>query len=124
DVSGVGISFGADRIYDVMVGLNLFPENLTAATKIVFVNLGEKEALASLALVNQLRQRGISAELYPDSAKMKKQMEYANRRQIPYVVIIGSNELEQGVATVKNMATGEQETLHIATFAEEISSKF
>ena len=124
DVSGVGISFGADRIYDVMVGLNLFPENLTAATKIVFVNLGEKEALASLALVNQLRQRGISAELYPDSAKMKKQMEYANRRQIPYVVIIGSNELEQGVATVKNMATGEQETLHIATFAEEVSSKF
>ena len=124
DVSGVGISFGADRIYDVMVGLNLFPENLTAATKIVFVNLGEKEALASLALVNQLRQRGISAELYPDSAKMKKQMEYANRRQIPYVVIIGSNELEQGVATVKNMATGEQETLPIATFAEVISSKF
>ena len=124
DVSGVGISFGADRIYDVMVGLNLFPENLTAATKIVFVNLGEKEALASLALVNQLRQRGISAELYPDSAKMKKQMEYANRRQIPYVVIIGSNELEQGVATVKNMATGEQETLPIATFAEMISSKF
>ena len=123
-MSGVGISFGADRIYDVMVGLNLFPENLTAATKIVFVNLGEKEALASLALVNQLRQRGISAELYPDSAKMKKQMEYANRRQIPYVVIIGSNELEQGVATVKNMATGEQETLPIATFAEVMSSKF
>ncbi len=124
DVSGVGISFGADRIYDVMVGLNLFPENLTVATKIVFVNLGEKEALASLALVNQLRQRGISAELYPDSAKMKKQMEYANRRQIPYVVIIGSNELEQGVATVKNMATGEQVTLPIATFAEEVCSKF
>jgi histidyl-tRNA synthetase len=120
DVSGVGISFGADRIYDVMVGLNLFPENLTAATKVVFVNLGEKEAIASLALVNQLRHLGVSAELYPDSAKMKKQMEYANRRQIPFVVIIGSNELEQGVATLKNMATGEQQTLPIATFADAV----
>ena len=120
DVSGVGISFGADRIYDVMVGLNLFPENLTAATKVVFVNLGEKEAIASLALVNQLRHLGVSAELYPDSAKMKKQMEYANRREIPFVVIIGSNELEQGVATLKNMATGEQQTLPIATFADAV----
>ena len=120
DVSGVGISFGADRIYDVMVGLNLFPENLTAATKVVFVNLGEKEAIASLALVNQLRHLGVSAELYPDSAKMKKQMEYANRRQIPFVVIIGSNELEQGVATLKNMATGEQQTLPIATLVDAV----
>jgi tetratricopeptide (TPR) repeat protein len=86
----------------------------------IYTNLGEKEAIASLALVNQLRHLGVSAELYPDSAKMKKQMEYANRRQIPFVVIIGSNELEQGVATLKNMATGEQQTLPIATFADAV----
>ena len=124
DVSGVGISFGADRIYDVMVGLDLFPAEIGCSTKVLFVNLGQAEAMASLCAVNTLRGAGISAELYPDSAKMKKQMEYANRRAIPYVAIIGSNELEQGVATVKNMATGEQETLPIATFAEVISSKF
>ena len=108
DVSGVGISFGADRIYDVMVGLDLFPADVTCLTKVLFVNLGEAEALASLGAAKLLRDNGISTEVYPDSAKMKKQMEYANRRQIPYVVIIGSNELAEGKATVKNMTTGEQ----------------
>ena len=121
DVSGVGISFGADRIYDVMVGLDLFPAEIGCSTKVLFVNLGEAESLASLCAVNTLRGVGISAELYPDSAKMKKQMEYANRRQIPYVAIIGSNELEQGVVTLKNMNTGEQNTVAVAQLAEYIA---
>ena len=121
DVSGVGISFGADRIYDVMVGLELFPAELNCSTKVLFVNLGEAEALASLCAVNTLRAEGISAEIYPDAAKMKKQMEYANRRGIPYVVIIGSNELEQGVATVKNMTTGEQSTVALQQIASCIA---
>ena len=115
DVSGVGISFGADRIYDVMVGLDLFPADVTCLTKVLFVNLGEAEGLASLRCAKALREVGIATEVYPDSAKMKKQMEYANRRQIPYVVIIGSNELAEGKATVKNMTTGEQ---NLVTFEE------
>ena len=118
DVSGVGISFGADRIYDVMVGLDLFPADVTCLTKVLFVNLGEAEGLASLRCAKALRDNGIATEVYPDSAKMKKQMEYANRRQIPYVVIIGSNELSEGKATVKNMTTGEQ---NLVAF-EEISN--
>ena len=121
DVSGVGISFGADRIYDVMVGLDLFPAEIGCSTKVLFVNLGDSEAAASLCAVNKLRGAGISAEIYPDSAKMKKQMEYANRRQIPYVAIIGSNELEQGVVTLKNMTTGEQNTVAIADIVSHIA---
>ena len=108
DVSGVGISFGADRIYDVMTGLELFPESVDCSTQVLFVNLGEAEQMQSLQIMAQLRADGIAAEIYPEAAKMKKQMEYANRRAIPYVVIIGSQELEQGVATVKNMRSGEQ----------------
>ncbi len=118
DVSGVGISFGADRIYDVMVGLDLFPAEIGRSTKVLFVNLGEAEAMASLVAVNKLRDAGVSAELYPDSAKMKKQMESANRRGIPYVAIIGSNELEQGVVTLKNMVTGEQQTVSTDSLVE------
>ncbi len=110
-MSGVGISFGADRIYDVMLGLNLFPEELSCSTKVLFVNLGEAEQVASLRIIGQLRDKGVAAEIYPDAGKMKKQMEYANRRGIPYVVIIGSEELEQSVATLKNMITGEQQKL-------------
>ena len=109
DVSGVGISFGADRIYDVMTGLELFPESVDCSTQVLFTNFGEAEQMASLRIIADLRKAGIAAEIYPESAKMKKQMEYANRRAIPYVVIIGSQELEQGVATVKNMRTGEQQ---------------
>ena len=121
DVSGVGISFGADRIYDVMVGLDLFPAEIGCSTKVLFVNLGDAEATASLCAVNALRGAGISAEIYPDSAKMKKQMEYANRRAIPYVAIIGSNELEQGVVTLKNMNTGEQNTVAISDIVSHIA---
>jgi histidyl-tRNA synthetase len=101
-----------------MVGLNLFPTEVSCVAKVLFINLGEAEALASLRCAKALRDKGIATEVYPDSAKMKKQMEYANRRDIPYVVIIGSNELAEGKATVKNMTTGEQ---NLVTF-EEIAS--
>jgi histidyl-tRNA synthetase len=110
-MSGVGISFGADRIYDVMLGLNLFPAELACSTKVLFANLGEAEQAASMSLVSKLRDKGVATEIYPDMGKMKKQMEYANRRGIPYVVIIGSNELERGVVTLKNMQSGEQQEL-------------
>ena len=118
NTSGVGISFGADRIYDVMVGLDLFPEEVNFTTKVLFVNLGEDEKLASLRIIKSLRDAGVAAEIYPESAKMKKQMEYANRRMIPYVVIIGSNELSEGKATVKNMRSGEQQTVAFDAVAE------
>ena len=114
NVSGVGISFGADRIYDVMLGLELFPEELNSSTRAIFINLGEEEQAASLALLRELRSAGIPTEIYPESAKMKKQMEYANRRQIPFVVIIGSDELAAREATVKNMLTGEQQRVAFA----------
>ena len=118
-MSGVGISFGADRIYDVMLGLNLFPEELACSTKVLFVNLGAAEEQCSMRLVAKLRDRGVASEIYPEAAKMKKQMEYANRRGIPYVVIIGSNELERGVATVKDMRSGEQSEM---TFEELVAT--
>ncbi|MFR9621078.1 MAG: histidine--tRNA ligase [Rikenellaceae bacterium] len=108
NVSGVGISFGADRIYDVMVGLDLFPREVNVSTEVIFTNLGEAEQLAAMRLIKGLRDAGIAAEIYPDNSKMKKQMEYANKRGIPQVVIIGSNELERGCATIKNMVSGEQ----------------
>ena len=108
DTSGVGISFGADRIYDVMTGLNLFPEEVDFSTKVLFVNLGEQERMAAMRIMRIFFNDTAATEIYPEPAKMKKQMEYANRRSIPYVVIIGSNELQNGQATVKNMRTGEQ----------------
>ena len=119
-MSGVGISFGADRIYDVMLGLNLFPEELACSTKVLFVNLGSEEQLAAMQLIAQLRDNGIAAEIYPEVSKMKKQMEYANRRNIPYVVIIGSNELERHVVTLKDMRSGEQREVSF----DELSSIF
>ncbi len=118
NVSGVGISFGADRIYDVMVGLELFPEGINVSTKVIFTNLGEAEQLASLKLMKELRNKGIACELYPDGGKMKKQMEYANKRGIPYVVIIGSQELETQCATVKNMQLGEQSSVPFSELAQ------
>lgn len=109
DTSGVGISFGADRIYDVMAGLDLFPAAAAAAAGILFLNFGERESLAALKVMKELRDAGIPCELYPDSVKMKKQMEYANRRGIPFVGIIGSEELAAGKVTLKNMTEGTQE---------------
>jgi histidyl-tRNA synthetase len=117
-MSGVGISFGADRIYDVMLGLNLFPEELACSTKVLFINLGEKEAEASMRIMGKLRDKGVAAEIYPESSKMKKQMEYANRRNIPYVVIIGSEELNEGIATVKDMRSGEQQKVSFDTIVD------
>ena len=118
DVSGVGISFGADRIYDVMVGLNLFPSEVDFATKALFVNLGTEEETGALTALRAVRNAGISAEIYPDAGKMKKQMEYANRRNIPYVVIIGGNEIAEGRATVKDMRSGEQSSVPLDNIAQ------
>ena len=108
NMSGVGISFGADRIYDVMTGLSLFPEEVNFSTRVFFTNLGQEEQAAALGLLRELRDAGVAAEIYPDCGKMKKQMEYANRRSIPYVAIVGSQELEAKAATVKDMRSGEQ----------------
>ena len=109
DVSGVGISFGLDRIYLVLQELNLFPVTVAPLTKALFINFGEIEALYCLKTVNALRKEGMVAELYPDSAKMKKQMSYANKREIPFVVLAGTTEVENKTFTVKNMKTGTQE---------------
>lgn len=110
-VSGVGISFGADRIFDVMTQLELFPEDATAASKVFFVNFGEKEEAYLLPVVAKLRAKGIACEIYPEADKMKKQMNYANRKNIPFVVLAGENEIEAQKLTFKNMATGEQQLL-------------
>ena len=111
DVSGVGISFGADRIYDVLEGANLFPEFTSDSTQVFFVNFGEKEAAYCLGLVKQLREAGINTELYPDNAKMKKQMTYAHNNGIQFVAMVGTDEMESGKIGVKNMASGEQSSL-------------
>ncbi len=119
-VSGVGISFGADRIFDVLNTLNLYPADTCATTKVIFMNFGETEAKQSLKYVMQLRKAGISAELYPESSKMKKQMTYANGKNIPYVAMVGETELIEGKLTLKNMSTGEQEMLDIDSVIEKI----
>jgi len=112
-VSGVGISFGADRIYDVLVQLNQFPASAASSTKVLFVNFGAKEEQFCLPLVNQLRNNNISAELFPESAKMKKQMGYADAKQIPFVVIVGENEMAENKVSVKDMKTGEQVKIEV-----------
>jgi histidyl-tRNA synthetase len=110
-MSGVGISFGADRIYDVLNQLDLYPKEAVNGTQLLFVNFGEKEAAYCLPVLSAARDAGIRAELYPDSAKMKKQMSYANDKNIPFVAIVGENEMNEGKLTLKNMATGEQSLL-------------
>ena len=111
NMSGVGISFGADRIYDVMTGLNLFPAEANGTTKVLLLNFGGVEERAALKLTTSLREADIACEIYPENAKMKKQMEYANRRGVPYVAILGSDELAAGTVTVKNMGSGEQQSI-------------
>ena len=108
-VSGVGISFGADRIYDVLNQLDLYPKEASDSTKVLFVNFGEKEADYILPILAKVRAEGIRAEIYPDSAKMKKQMSYANNKQIPFVAIAGENEMNEGKVMLKNMQTGTQD---------------
>ena len=120
DVSGVGISFGADRIYDVLNQLNLFPENSTHSTDVLFVNFGEREEAHILPILAQLRSKGICAELYPEAAKMKKQMTYADNNRIPFVALVGENEMKEGKITLKNMQSGEQELVTV----EEVVERF
>ena len=108
-LSGVGISFGVDRIYDVLNALDLYPKDSLNTTQVLFINFGEKETAYCLPIINKVREEGIRAEIYPDSAKMKKQMSYANAKQIPFVVLAGDNEIAAGKVTLKNMETGEQQ---------------
>ena len=110
-LSGVGISFGADRIYDVLNQLELYPADTDTGVELLFINFGAAEAARCLELARNARAAGISTEVYPDAAKMKKQMAYANARHIPFVALIGENELQQGLVTLKNMTTGEQSQL-------------
>ncbi len=119
-VSGVGISFGADRIYDVLNQLDLYPENAVSGTKILFLNFGAQESAFCISAIAKLRAKGVSAEIYPDSVKMKKQMSYANALNIPYVAIVGSDELASGKVTLKDMVTGTQEQLDVDTLIERI----
>ena len=107
-LSGVGISFGADRIYDVLGALDLYPKEAVNSTQVLFINFGEQETAYCLPIVGKLRQAGIRTEIFPDKAKMKKQMSYANAKNIPLVVLAGENEMAQGKVTLKNMESGEQ----------------
>ena len=107
-VSGVGISFGADRIFDVLNQLELYPKEAVNGTELLFINFGEKEAAFSMGILSKVRAAGIRAEIFPDAAKMKKQMSYANTKNIPFVAIVGENEMNEGKAMLKNMETGEQ----------------
>lgn len=120
-LSGVGISFGADRIYDVLNTLDLYPQEAVDATRILFINFGEKEADYCLPIIQQVRTAGLSAEIYPDSAKMKKQMSYANAKQIPFVALAGDDEMQSGKITLKNMTTGEQTLLTPQQLIESIT---
>ena len=119
-ISGVGISFGADRIYDVLNTLDLYPRESVEQTQILFINFGEEEVDYCLPISTQLRTNGVFTEVFPDNTKMKKQMNYANAKQIPFVVIAGENEIKEGKLTLKNMLTGEQSLLT----KEELIAKF
>jgi len=121
DVSGVGISFGADRIYDVLTQTEKFPVYEKEQTKLMFVNFGEKESLYILPLLKKVREAGINAELYSKTAKMKKQFSYANQKAIPYVAIVGEEEIKNNTIQLKNMETGEQENLNIDLLISKIS---
>lgn len=120
DVSGVGISFGLDRIYLVMEELALFPLAVNQNVRVMFINFGETESLYALKAIKKLRDAGIAAELYPDASKMKKQMNYANKREIPFVVLAGPEEINNNLFTVKNMKSGTQEKVDIQTLGETV----
>ena len=122
NLSGVGISFGADRIYDLMLDKGLFPDSLAATTKVMFVNFGEAEAAWCMKALRKIRSSaGINAELYPDKAKMKKQMKYADDKQIPFVVLVGDREIESGLLAVKEMASGNQENITLEQLIEKLA---
>jgi histidyl-tRNA synthetase len=120
DVSGVGISFGADRLYDVLAELNKFPENLEHTSTVLFINFGEKELAQCIKYTALLRKNGVAAEIYPEAAKMKKQMSYADAKKIPFVAFVGESEIANNTVTIKDMATGEQKTIP----AEEMEKFF
>lgn len=122
-LSGVGISFGADRIYDVLNTLDLYPQNATQGTEVLFINFGETESDYCLPIASQVRAAGISVELYPDCAKMKKQMAYANAKGIPFVLLAGESEISQGKVTLKNMLTGDQQLVSAEELIAKITSK-
>jgi len=113
DVSGVGVSFGADRIYDVLVQTNGFPEAAMNSTQVFFVNFGQKEEAYCLSIIEKLRAKAVKTEIFPEAAKMKKQMNYANKKNIPFVVLAGENEMNEQKVTLKNMETGEQSTMSV-----------
>ncbi|NRF38669.1 histidine--tRNA ligase [Pedobacter foliorum] len=119
-LTGVGVSFGADRIYDVLLELNLFPESTAAGTKVLISNFDKDAERYALPILQQLRSANIAAELYPSSAKLKKQMSYADDKHIPYVVLIGSDEMSTGVLTLKDMHSGQQEKLTVAAIIEQL----
>ena len=120
DTSGVGISFGADRIYDVLLGLDLFPAETAQSVRALFVNFGGAEELGALRLLSEVRRAGIAAEIYPETAKMKKQFDYAQKRDILYMVFVGENELAARTATVKNIVTGEQRSIPFEAVADSL----
>ncbi|WP_248722592.1 histidine--tRNA ligase [Seonamhaeicola sp. ML3] len=122
DVSGVGISFGLDRIYLVLEELNLFPDTVNKNVEVLFINFGDKEALFSLNAIKELRQAGVRAELYPDAAKMKKQMTHANRRNIPFTVLVGQDEIENNQYTLKDMVSGEQVKVSLEDLISKIKN--
>ena len=121
DVSGVGISFGIDRIYLVMEELGLFPKDIDLSTQVMFVNFGEKESLYCLSLLKELRNYNISAELYPSSVKIKKQMTYADNKGVQFVIMIGEDEMKSNTLSVKDMSSGEQNNLTLTQFMKKIS---
>ena len=121
DMSGVGISFGADRIYDVLLGLEKFPEGLGSCTRLLFANMDRDSVLFLLPLVTELRRHGVSCEIYPDTAKLKKQFDYADRKQIPFLSISGSTEAAAGQVNIKNLASGEQKAFPVGDIESILS---
>lgn len=122
NMSGVGISFGADRIYYVLEELDLFPESVDSRLDLLFINFGDEEAAYCMSVVKKIRQAGISCELYPKSAKMNKQMKYANDRGVKFVALVGKNEMEQGVLRIKNMDSGEQEDVQPESLVKHLKN--
>ena len=120
-LSGVGISFGVDRIYDVLNALDLYPKDSVTTTQLLFINFGERETAYCLPIINKVRANGIRSEIYPDASKMKKQMSYANAKQIPFVALAGESEINEGKVTLKNMETGEQQMVTPEELIERLS---
>lgn len=120
-MSGVGISFGADRIFDVLNTLDLYPTNITSTTQLLFVNFGSEEVRYILPIIRQLREAGITAELYPDEAKLKKQLAYANAHKVPFVAFVGAEEIEKQMITIKDMEVGSQESYTLPELIARLS---